>query len=61
MTTKELASLIGKQITVTDARTQIPYTFTVEDARCNYGALSLFSGQAWFRPTQTELDSVKEK
>lgn len=60
MTTKELTKFIGKRMTVIDERTKTAYELTVEDARCNYGALSLYSGAAWFRPTQKELDSIKE-
>lgn len=56
-------TLTGRTIVIRDSRTGFRYTAEIAEQKESYGRtrVRLKDSELWIEPTQTELDSVKEK
>lgn len=57
---KKLAKLFGAVITLTDVRTGVGYSATIDDVKTEWGKIriTLMGGTSWFEPTMAELRSA---
>lgn len=58
-TARTLGEVIGKEITITDKRTQCQYKMIIRDARESFGNLRiLVGGEKFFQPTDAEVSTI---
>lgn len=61
MNTRELAALIGREISVLDQRTGTKHTVEITDTVCRYGKvrIEVNATGVYFEPSSTELQSAQ--
>jgi hypothetical protein len=61
ITAQTTANLLGKYITIIDARTGGNYTASIGDVKEAWGKMriQLSGGTTWFEPTHAELQTVR--